>query len=134
MKLDEAIENNRLDEAVEPILISTALILLSKMVPKVVNLFKTWAEIKKLYKENERLKAIQAKQKAEMSALDLAHKIIDTQKDDPILNKIAAKMKAAAEKIPEKDPKEMLNWVKQDLAYYDKIFKELIDYVKSYTN
>jgi hypothetical protein len=43
-------------------------------------------------------------------------------------------MKAAAEKMPEKDPKEMLSWVKQDLAYYDKIFKELIDYVKSYTN
>jgi hypothetical protein len=134
MKLNEAIEDNRLDEVIGPIMISAALILLSKIVPRAVKLFKVWAEIKQLRKEGERLKATQAKQKAEMSALDLAHKIIDTQKDDPILNKIADKMKAAAEKMPEKDPKEMLSWVKQDLAYYDKIFKELIDYVKSYTN
>ena len=141
MKLNEAIEDNRLDEVIGPmatIVISAAVLLLSRIIPKAVKIFKTWAEIKKLYKEKEKLSGehtkVKAEQESKTRALELAKKILDTQKDDPTLNKIMAKLKEAADKIPEKDPKEMTKWLDQDISFYDKIFKELIDYVKSYTN
>lgn len=58
--------------------------------------------------------------------MNLNEAINDDRLDEGVINPFT--------KVPEKNPKEMIKWIDQDLEFYDKAFSELLDYVKRYTN